>query len=92
VRGTLSLLDPDARLAGDAVLTLRNPRVTASGLTYDARTPTGLVPQLSGANGDPMGSGLLPFGTTLSARGVTLSSKGTTARHGPPTHGLGINI
>ena len=30
VRGTLSLLDPDAHLAGDAVLTLGNPRVTES--------------------------------------------------------------
>lgn len=49
VRGTLSLLDPDARLAGDAVLTLGNPRVTRAGLTYDAAVQQGLVPELSGA-------------------------------------------
>ena len=41
VRGTLSLLDPDAHLAGDAVLTLGNPRVTEAGLTYDADVLTG---------------------------------------------------
>lgn len=49
VRGTLSLLDADAHLAGDAVLTLGNPRVTAAGLTYDADVLKGLVPQHSGA-------------------------------------------
>jgi hypothetical protein len=49
VRGTLSLLDPDAQLAGDAVLTLDNPRVTAPGLTYDAEVLHGLVPAESGA-------------------------------------------
>ena len=49
VTGTLSLLDPDANLAGDAVLTLGNPRVTAAGLTYDADVRQGLVPEHSGA-------------------------------------------
>jgi len=49
VRGTLTLLDPDAQLAGDAVLTLGNPRVTALGLTYDAELLQGLVPAESGA-------------------------------------------
>ena len=49
VRGTLSLLDPDAQLAGDAVLTLGNPRVTVPGLTYDAEVLHGLVPAESGA-------------------------------------------
>lgn len=49
VRGTLSLLDPDAQLAGDAFLTLGNPRVTATGLTYDADIVKGLVPGHSGA-------------------------------------------
>ncbi len=49
VRGVLSLLDPDARLAGDCVLALSNPRVTASGLTYDADVVEGLVPASSGA-------------------------------------------
>jgi len=49
VRGTLSLLDPDAQLTGDAVLTLGNPRVTAPGLTYDAEVLHGLVPAESGA-------------------------------------------
>ncbi len=49
VRGTLALLDPDAQLAGDAVLTLGNPRMTAPGLTYDAEVRHGLVPAESGA-------------------------------------------
>ena len=49
VRGTLTLLDPDAQLAGDAVLTLGNPRMTAPGLTYDAEVLQGLVPAESGA-------------------------------------------
>lgn len=49
VRGTLTLLDPDAQLAGDAVLTLGNPRMTAPGLTYDADVHEGLVPSESGA-------------------------------------------
>lgn len=49
VRGTLSLLNPDAQLAGDAVLTLSNPRVTVPGLTYDAEVLHGLVPAESGA-------------------------------------------
>lgn len=61
VRGTLTLLDPDAQLTGDAVLALGNPRVTAAGLTYDADVQQGLVPSESGAcvlflewNTDPM--------------------------------------
>jgi hypothetical protein len=49
MRGTLTLLDPDATLAGDAVLTLGNPRMTAPGLTYDAEVLQGLVPAESGA-------------------------------------------
>jgi hypothetical protein len=49
VRGTLSLLDPDARLVGDAVLALGNPRMTAQGLTYDAEVLQGIVPADSGA-------------------------------------------
>ena len=49
VRGTLTLLDPDAQLTGDAVLTLSNPRMTAPGLTYDAEVLQGLVPTESGA-------------------------------------------
>jgi hypothetical protein len=49
VRGTLTLLDPDAQLTGNAVLTLGNPRVTAPGLTYDAEVLHGLVPAESGA-------------------------------------------
>jgi hypothetical protein len=49
VRGTLSLLDADAQVTGDAVLTLGNPRVTVPGLTYDAEVLHGLVPAESGA-------------------------------------------
>lgn len=49
VRATLSLLDPDARLAGDATLTVASPRVTAAGLAYHADVQQGLVPTTSGA-------------------------------------------
>lgn len=49
VRGVLSLLDPDARLAGRCVLALANPRVSAQGLTYDAEVVEGLAPAESGA-------------------------------------------
>jgi hypothetical protein len=49
VRGTLTLLDPDAQLTGDSVLTLSNPRVSVPGLTYDAEVLHGLVPAESGA-------------------------------------------
>jgi hypothetical protein len=49
VRGTLTLLDPDAHLVGDAVLALGNPRVSVPGLTYDAEVLHGLVPAESGA-------------------------------------------
>ncbi|HQR25493.1 MAG TPA: hypothetical protein PLP61_00500 [Nocardioides sp.] len=49
VTGTLSLLDPDAQPAGNAILTLSNPRITAQGLTYDAEITQGLVPPRSGA-------------------------------------------
>jgi hypothetical protein len=49
VTGVLSLLDPDARLARRSVLVLRNPRVSAQGLTYDADVVEGLVPAESGA-------------------------------------------
>jgi hypothetical protein len=49
VRGTLTLLDPEAQLTGDAVLTLGDPRLSAPGLTYDAEVLQGLVPAESGA-------------------------------------------
>ena len=35
MRGTLSLLDPDAQIAGRAVVELRAPRLTADGLVGD---------------------------------------------------------
>ena len=49
VRGTLSLLDPDARLAGDAVLTLGNPRVTESGADLRRRRAAGPRPRALGS-------------------------------------------
>jgi hypothetical protein len=49
VKGTLSLLDPDAQLAGHAILELSNPRMTVLGLTYDVGAVEGLVPTSSGA-------------------------------------------
>lgn len=49
VAGSLALLDADSVLAGDAGLVLSRPRVTPSGLTYDAEVTEGLVPRGSGA-------------------------------------------
>lgn len=49
VRGTLSLLDADARIPGRAVLELSGPRMRASGLAYDVRVVEGIVPTHSGA-------------------------------------------
>lgn len=49
VRGVLSLLDPDALLAGRSVLVLSNLRVSSQGLAYDAEVVEGLVPAESGA-------------------------------------------
>jgi hypothetical protein len=49
MRGTLSLLDPDAQIAGRAVVEVRTPRLTADGLAYDADVIQGIVPGSSGA-------------------------------------------
>jgi hypothetical protein len=49
MRGSLSLLDPDASVVGSAVLELSRPRMSASGLTYDAQVVDGMVPGASGA-------------------------------------------
>lgn len=49
VRARLALLDADSQVAGEAALSLRGPRVTALGLTYDAEILEGLVPAVSGA-------------------------------------------
>lgn len=49
MRGTLSLLDPDAQIAGRAVLELRAPRLAADGLAYDVEIIQGIVPCSSGA-------------------------------------------
>jgi hypothetical protein len=49
MRGTLSLLDPDAQIAGRAVVELRAPRLTADGLAYDIEIHQGIVPGSSGA-------------------------------------------
>jgi hypothetical protein len=49
MRGTLSLLDPDAQIAGRAVIELRAPRLTVDGLAYDIEILQGIVPSSSGA-------------------------------------------
>lgn len=48
-RGSLSLLDPEASVVGSAGLELCSPRMSASGLTYDAQVVDGIVPGASGA-------------------------------------------
>jgi hypothetical protein len=47
--GTLSLLDPDAQIAGPALVRLSAPRLTADGLAYDLDVLEGIVPGSSGA-------------------------------------------
>jgi hypothetical protein len=49
VRARLALLDADAQLAGLAALVVSAPRVSPSGLSYDAEVLEGLVPESSGA-------------------------------------------
>jgi len=49
MRGTLSLLDPDAQIAGRAVVEVRAPRLTAQGLAYAVEVLEGIVPGSSGA-------------------------------------------
>jgi hypothetical protein len=49
MRGTLSLLDPDAQVAGRAVVELRSPRLVVDGLAYDVEVLEGIVPASSGA-------------------------------------------
>jgi hypothetical protein len=49
VRGTLALLDAEAHAWGDAACVVSNPRVTPTGLAYDARVTAGVVPSESGA-------------------------------------------
>ena len=47
--GVLSLLDAAARLTGDAVMTLRRPRIAAAGLRYEMELLRGTLPTSSGA-------------------------------------------
>lgn len=49
MRGTLRLLDPDAQVAGRAVVLLRTPRLAVDGLAYDIDVLEGIVPARSGA-------------------------------------------
>jgi hypothetical protein len=49
MRGTLSLLDPDAQVAGRSVVELRSPRLAVDGLAYDVEVLEGIVPTSSGA-------------------------------------------
>jgi hypothetical protein len=49
VPGTVALLDPEAQVAGDAVVVVSLPRVTAAGLAYDVQALAGIMPSESGA-------------------------------------------
>lgn len=49
LRGVLGRADPDAQLLGDAVLRLRDPRISGSGLQYDAVLQNGSFAGSSGA-------------------------------------------
>jgi hypothetical protein len=102
-RGTLSLLDADARLAGPAVVGLRNPHVTADGLAYDVEVQEGMVPAESGAcllflELDPAPSGDAPVRADAPPAGPQVGQppEGPPAGHGSdvgvppqPRHGLG---
>lgn len=49
LRGVLGRADPDAQLLGDAVLRLRAPRISGSGLQYDAELLNGAMAGTAGA-------------------------------------------
>ncbi len=49
VPGTLGLLDAEAQVGDDAAFLVSNPRMTATGLAYDAEVMRGDVPSESGA-------------------------------------------
>lgn len=49
LKGVLGRADPDAQLLGDAVLRLRDPRISGSGLQYDAALINGSVAATVGA-------------------------------------------
>ena len=49
LRAVLGRADPDAQLLGDAVLRVRNPRISGSGLQYDAWLCAGSVPRRVGS-------------------------------------------
>lgn len=49
LRGVLGRADPDAQLLGDAVLRLRDPRISGSGLQYDAVLQNGSLAATTGA-------------------------------------------
>lgn len=48
-RARLTLLDPDAHLLGDPILSLKGPRITGSGITYDVDIVAGVIPSDSGS-------------------------------------------
>lgn len=48
-RARLTLLDPDAQLLGDPVLLVSSPRISGSGLTYDVKVLSGVIPEDSGS-------------------------------------------
>lgn len=49
LRGVLGRADPDVQLLGDAVLRLRAPRISGSGLQYDAEVVNGALASSAGA-------------------------------------------
>lgn len=49
LRGVLGRADPDAQLFGDAVLRMSSPRISGSGLQYDAELLNGAIAGTAGA-------------------------------------------
>jgi hypothetical protein len=68
LRAVLGRADPDVQLLGDVVLRLRAPRISGSGLRYDAEV-------LNGSLAGSVGACVLFLGPGDADRGVTLDPK-----------------
>lgn len=64
LRGVLGRADPDAQLFGDAVLRVRSPHISGSGLQYDAELLNGAMAGTAGACVLFLGPGDVEQGST----------------------------
>jgi hypothetical protein len=90
LRGVLGRADPDAQLLGDAVLRLRDPRISGSGLRYGAVLLNGSLPRSAGACVLFLGPGDAPRPRAEARRARSASTRhgrSHVERQGEPTNG-----